>query len=437
MPNPGNPRYDASLRDGSCCKLNGAQRLSHGHAKLMDGGNVIRAVSVLVILALLLAVPASAGERTTLRSALQRDIDQYLSTRGKAEHLSAISLSVSLHGQPGAINLTAGRTQYGNRGALVTPNSLWQTGSQTKGFTAAAILQLEAEGKLYLDQTVGKWLPQYAAWKGVTIRRLLNMTSGIPTYDELPQWQTAFTKNPKRTWTIPELIAYVDPKTNSHAPPPTTGYSYSNTNYLLAELIIERATGQSYATVIEQRFFEPLGMRRTYYSGTQYPADVLDRMVSGYFFTREPGAEPLEPLFGTDTRNNSVSWLRAGGGIVSTPEDLTRWVRALYAGPLLAPKQRAELLSIVSFKTGKPIATTSRSDPMGFGLGVVQQTVPGIKGPIWGYEGDTFGYRVVYNYFPTLDAVFAFGLNSNPGSESQVGKLTVAIYKTLVNPRPK
>jgi D-alanyl-D-alanine carboxypeptidase len=123
--------------------------------------------------------------------------------------------------------------------------------------------------------------------------------------------------------------------------------------------------------------------------------------------------------------------MQGAGGIVSTPEDLTRWARALYTGPMLAPKQRAELFSLVSNETGKPIKTTSLSDPKGFGLGVAQMTTPQ-TGTVWFYEGITLGYRMVHVYFPRQDAVFAFGLNSQADSKvSQSGKLAISIYETL------
>jgi D-alanyl-D-alanine carboxypeptidase len=387
--------------------------------------------------ALLLAVawlvmPAPAAQSdASLRASLQFDLNRYLRTRWKIEHISAISLSISLRGRPENINLTAGRTRYGG-GRPVAPGDLWQIGSNTKAFTAAMILQLEAEGKLTIDQTIGRWLPQYPAWKNVSIRRLLNMTSGIPGYDLAPTMLAAYAKNPKRNFTIAELIAYVYPKNNPKAPPPTTGYAYSNTNYLLAELIIERATGHSYASELERRFLRSkIGLNDTYYSSTEYPRSVLNRTVSGYFFSHDPDNAGLAPLLGTDVRDDSVSWMQGAGAIVSTPEGLTRWARALYAGPMLAPKQRAELLSIVSTKTGKPIGKTSAGDPRGFGLGVAQMTLPQ-TGTVWFYEGMTLGYRMLHVYFPRQDAVIAFGLNSQPDEkENQSGKLALSIYQTL------
>jgi D-alanyl-D-alanine carboxypeptidase len=393
---------------------------------------LMKRLCALLAIVLWSSVPAAATPSdTALRASLQRDLTQYLTTRSKIEHISAISLSISLHGQAANIDVTAGRTQYGGGGVPVAPAMLWQIGSNTKAFTSATILQLEAEGKLTIGQTVGRWLPQYPAWKNVTIHRLLDMTSGIPGYDLVQAMLTDYAKNPKRNVTAAELIAYVYPG-NPGAPPPTTGYSYSNTNYLLAELIIERATGHSYASEIERRFFGArLGLNATYYSGTQYPQDVLDRMVWGYFFSHDTDNAGLAPLLGADVHDDSVSWMKAAGAIVSTPADLTRWARALYTGPMLAPKQRAELFTLVSTKNGQPIATTSLSDPRGFGLGVAQLTTPQM-GTIWFYEGETLGYRMFHVYLPRQDAVIAFGFNSQPdGKEDQGGKLMLSIYETL------
>jgi D-alanyl-D-alanine carboxypeptidase len=377
------------------------------------------------------APPAAGAPDASLRASLQRDLNGYLATRSTIEHISAISLSVSLHGDPQTIDVTAGRSRYGGGGAPVTPANLWQIGSNTKALTAATILELEAEGKLTVDQRLGRWLPQYPAWKGVTIRRLLNMTSGIPSYDHVPAMLAAYARDPKRHFTLAELVAYVYPA-NPRAPPPPNGFLYSNTNYLLAEMIVERATGHSFTSEIARRFLRAnLGLESTYYAAFTYPPSVLERMVSGYFFSRDPVAAPLAPLLGRDMREASVSWLQAAGGIVSTPGDLARWAHALYTGHILAPTQQAELTSIVSEKTGKPIAKTSLQDPRGFGLGVGQLTTAQ-TGTIWFYEGSTFGYRMLHLYFPRQGVVIAFGLNSLPDSkEDSSAKLALSIYETL------
>jgi D-alanyl-D-alanine carboxypeptidase len=390
---------------------------------------------VFVVIAMIARPAAAFPSDTALRPPLLQILGAYLRARATAENLSAVSLSISFPNRAQNLNLVVGRTTFRTPGAPVTPANLFQIGSITKSFTSATILQLEAEGKLSIDQTVGQWLPQYPAWRGVTIRRLLNMTSGIYSYDNTQAMMREEGKDIHRRWTPPVLIGTVDP-TYGNAPPPTSGWSYSNTNYLLAGMIIERATHHPYEEEIARRFFGPkLGLRDTYYSPNVYPAPILARMVSGYFFNSAPSDLALAPLIGEDMKTNDMSWAGAAGGIVARPEDVTHWVRALYRGTILAPKQRAELLSVVSMKTGKPILRTTLSDPRGFGLGVGQSTRPGI-GLFWFYQGETLGYRVLYGWFPKQDLVIALGANSAPlDRENQLGPLLEQVYTAVVKQR--
>ncbi len=195
-------------------------------------------------------------------------------------------------------------------------------------------------------------------------------------------------------------------------------------------MIIEKASGRSYSEVV-RGLFDQTGLKNTYYEQNRYPASITDRMVSGYFYNHDADNAVLKPLLGHDVKNDSVSWMQAAGGIVSQMDDVTRWSRDLYEGPLLAEKQRKELTTIVSIKTGKPLATTSQKDPLGFGLGVGQATKPNL-GTFWYYQGTTLGYRVVYFYLPKTRTVAAVGLNSQPDSnESKVGDLMDQIFEVL------
>lgn len=379
--------------------------------------------------AMMLPAPLLAAESgdAALRSGLQADISQYLRARATIEHISAVSVSISLAPNDPNINVVAGTAEYGG-GAAVTPANLYQIGSNTKSFTSAAILQLEAEGKISIDQTVGRWLPQYPAWKDVTIRRLLNMTSEIPTYDVERSMLSAYAAQPAKDWAPSELIAYVYPKRD-----PQAGWLYSNTAYLLSQLIVERVTGNSYAAEIRRRFLTnpSIGLTSTYYEPNLYPADVTDRMVSGYFYSTDSDNAGLEPLYGKDMRDLGLSWAQAAGGIVSTPEDVTRWCRALYEGPVLAPKQRKELMTLVSQKSGKPLAATDARESRGFGLGVGEMIVPKM-GRIWFYEGMTLGYRMAYAYLPSSHVIFAVGLNSQPDkAQDRIANLMTDVYDRL------
>ena len=303
-----------------------------------------------------LAQPAD----TALTQSLQTALTDYVQTRAQPEHISAASLSISLKGTEQPIDLAAGTTQYGGAGAQVAPGDLFEIGSITKSFTAVAILHLEAAGKLGIDDTLGKFLPQYPAWKDVTIRRMLDMTSPIPGYDNQPSIARMMGEHPDHVFTPEELVAAAYP--HDGEPKPVSGWTYSNTNYILCQMIIEKVSGKPYADVVRDLFGQ-VGLKNTYYEPNHYPASVTDRMVSGYFFSHDPDNALLAPLLGHDVKNDSVSWMQAAGGIVSTAQDVSRWARALYEGPLLADKQRHELMTVVSDKTGQPVDGPSQENP--------------------------------------------------------------------------
>jgi len=395
------------------------------------GGQIAQVVAGAMFLAMLVGASAQAGNsNAAISRALREDLTNYLSSRSQIEHISAASLSINLNGGSSIINLAAGTTSYGG-GAAMSPANLFQIGSNTKAFTAVALLQLEEAGKLTIEQTVGDWMPEYPAWKGVTIRRLLNMTSGIPSYDNQPAFMNRYAGDPMRSFTPAQLVAFVYPR-DGKGPPPTHGWSYSNTNYILAQMIIERATRQSYASEIRRRFFGPrYGLTDAYYRPSFYPSAVTARMPAGYFFSTDPGNTDLAPLVGRNVRDFNLSWTQGAGGIVATPEDVAKWARALYRGSVLAPKQRAEMMQIVSDRTGQPIAVTDARHLRGFGLAVGQVYVPTI-GALWYYEGETLGYRMLYAYLPNQDAVIGVALNSQPDAkQDQIGKLMETVYGTL------
>jgi D-alanyl-D-alanine carboxypeptidase len=365
-------------------------------------------------------VGADGGAAPALVADLRGDLEEYLRARGEVEHVSAAGLSVSLPDQLETIDVNAGTTEFGGS-VPVQPDALWQIGSNTKAFTSVLLLQLEAERRLSIADPVSRWLPQYPQWHDVPIRRLLDMTSGIPTYDDQPPFLTDQAADPLREFTPEELVGY------AVEAPATSGYSYSNTNYVLAEMIIERVTGTAYANQLSARLLVPLGLRDTYYRSHLYPPGIADRMPAGYY-TRTDEPE-LSPLRGQDVSRTSLSWARGAGAILSTTADLTRWERALYDGWLLPPQQQAELLSLVSTATGEPIEATGPDDPRGFGLGVAQMT--DALGTFWFYEGQTLGFRLLHAYFPGSGLVIAIALNSR-ADEDQIGALATQVYETLV-----
>src|SRR5580698_7364348 len=233
------------------------------------------------------SVPAVHQSTSALTTALKRVLSGYLSKYGASEHVSALSLAVSVRPGTPPIDVAAGTTQYGS-GPQATPADLYQIGSNTKAFTAVAVLRLEAQGRLSIDAPIGGYLPQYPKYAKLTLRRLLNMTSGLPTYDDTPAWYKSVSTNPKRYLSPDTLVRMVYPQIKY---PAGSKYSYSNTGYILAqEIVAARSQSHSFAKEID-RIVALAGLKNTYYSDNFYPADVASRVVAGYYEYGDPGFE--------------------------------------------------------------------------------------------------------------------------------------------------
>lgn len=359
-----------------------------------------------------------AGAKNVQRT-LHGILQTYLNERGRIERITAAS--VAIYKGPNAPVITAAA-------GAATPASLFQIGSNTKAFTSTLVMQLQGEGKLTIDEPIGKWLPQYPAWKQLTLRHLLDMTAGLDTYDNTPEWQRDYAKSPRRFFTAQQLIAY---SYRNGKPKVLHGWNYSNTGYLLAQLVLERVTGKSYADLLRTRIFVPVGLHDTYYDPHMLPPSAQSRLVNGYFYSNDPDNAGLKPIYDTNVKPYSISWAQAAGAIVSTPSDVARWARVLYAGTLLSAKQHADMQKLVSLRTGKPVARTTSADPRTFGLGIAEAKLPNI-GVAWFYEGMTLGYRVVQIKMPKSGTIICVALNSQPNAkDDHIGQLTSSIAAAL------
>ncbi len=392
----------------------------------------------LVLGAALLVAPAAFGDTQTER--VQSALDTWLAERGPIEGVTGIAAYVSL-GSPGPnIEAFAGRTGHGADDPQVDQNTLFAMGSTSKSFAAAVILKLETQGLLSIDDTVGKWLPQYPAWGDVNIRRLLDMTSGIPNYSETEFISHIWVEDPKRNLTAEELIAAAYP-TGTDDLPVTTGYHYSNTNYILAGMIAAKAAGKPYADLVRELVIEAHGLHSTFYTPGTYPPEVIARLAHGYFENtacaeyQPPDCTETwnKPLIGRDVREDSTSWAQAAGGAISNARDVTRWMRDIFEGRVVPPKQQAEWLSMISTRTGEPLAAVSETDPQGFALGLVHGLMP--EGPVWYYQGTTLGYRTLYVWYEDDDTLITLQTNSQPDDDKNgLPDAARAIYSALKTP---
>ncbi|MEV0385567.1 serine hydrolase domain-containing protein [Nonomuraea sp. NPDC050643] len=262
----------------------------------------------------------------------------------------------------------------------------FRVGSITKAFTSTVVLKLVAEGRLSLDDTVEKWLPGVVRGHGhdgskITIRRLLNQTSGVFNYatdkDLLAQYvgpaflEHRFDRIPPR-----ELVKIA--MANPPAFAPGTGWGYSNTNFVLAGMIIEKITGRSYAEEVARRITRPLGMTATYVPGNEAKL----RGPHSRHYSKLMLAEPDAQAYDVTELNTSTAW--AAGGIVSTAADLHTFYRALLSGRLLPAAQQKEMFTGVSTEGGQWIPNTT------YGLGVFGQRLScGVTA--WGGGGAIHG----------------------------------------------
>lgn len=377
--------------------------------------------------------PRAASRGDPRYAALQKALDAYRARNQRADGFSGVSLHVSLSAGGPTFDVASGLTSLQN-GRSICPDTLFQIGSITKNFTAVLILQLEAAGKLDIHDTLGKWLPQYPAWSSVTIRQLLTMTAA-PTTDFVASkaFQKDLVADIHRSFTPEQLVAYAYPGTTAATPP----WRYINTNYVLAAMIIEKAGGMSYADALETRLLEPLALHATYFQPRVPPARVLDAMASGYaeqslcrLFSHvaPPCSEwPLDALLGHDMKTINLSNSRGDGGIIASLPDVARWVRALFSDSLLPPRQKSELFALVSQASGRPIATTSPADPRGYSLGIGQNWLGLTGNPLWAYEGETFGYEVLWARRAGDDMVAVIAQNSATANDK-----IASLYATVL-----
>ena len=207
-----------------------------------------------------------------------------------------------------------------------TPETKFRIASATKQFTAALVHQLAEEGLVDLDATISTYLPTYPPAQGrrVTLRHLLEQTAGIPNYTSLPTWREM-----KRDAFAPDSFLKVFSRLVLEFEPGSK-FKYSNSNYFVLGAIIERVTGQPYATAIRTRLLAPLGLSDT---GYDTRTEVVERMASGY--VRAGNVYKPEAYI-------DVSLPFAAGMLYSTVRDLHRWKRALHRG---APFRDAKTLS--------------------------------------------------------------------------------------------
>jgi CubicO group peptidase (beta-lactamase class C family) len=270
----------------------------------------------------------------------------------------------------------------------VTKDTKFRIGSVTKQFTAAAILKLQENGLVSINDKLSKYIPDFPRGGEVTIHHLLTHTSGIHSYTGKPEFIN------RVTGTISEdsLISFF--KHDAYDFNPGENFMYNNSGYFLLGYIIGKVSGMPYGEYLKKTFFDPLGMKNT---GLHYAGIKLENEAQGYATNNGKYEEAL---------NWDMSWAGAAGALYSTLEDLDKWNNALYSGKVLNESSMKAALTVVQLKNGtKP--------QMNYGYGLVTGNYRGFENI--GHSGGLHGFITQLIYFPKQKmTVVMYSNNANP-----------------------
>lgn len=353
---------------------------------------------------LLIALALAAGPSLTNAQDLRAVLQSRLDSLHRAGTFAGAQLAVALP-DGRTIALATGWADTAKHEAMTTTHLL-PSGSVGKTYVSAVAMQLIHEGKFSLDDKVSKYLGD-EAWYGrlpnaqdITIRQLMTHTSGLVRYEFNDKFLADLTASPPdRVWKPRELVAYL-----LDTPAPFAagqGWDYSDTNYIVLGIIMEKVTGRTYLDMLRERVLRPAGLTRTIPNESR----TIPGLANGYAGADNPfGGNDAMLVDGRMSFNPQFEW--TGGGISSTAEDLAKWGKYLYDGKAFDRSMMAPLLDGVPARLGPNTR---------YGLGVIIRDLP--AGQVYGHSGYFPGYQAELLYLPELKAAIAFQVNSSvPGT---------------------
>jgi len=300
----------------------------------------------------------------------------------------------------------------------MTTDAMLMQGSVGKTYASAVTMQLLKEGKFKLDDKVSQYLGHYAWFNrlpnapDITIKMLMQHTSGIMRYEFKDAFTKDLTANPARVWKPEELLAYVlDEKPAFKA---GEGWEYSDTNYIVLAMIIEQVTGKKYYDLATDRILKPFHLTHTMPSNQR----KLKGLVQGYAGKDNPFGGKNEVIAddGEFIINPQFEW--TGGGIYSTSLDLAKWGKLLYEGKAFDPSY------LSAMEDGVPAKMLGANASYGLGV-IIRQSQK--YGTLYGHSGFFPGYMTEMYYFPKYKMCFAVQTNT-----SDYKNLKVSVMKVLM-----
>lgn len=332
--------------------------------------------------------PAVSDDFPQLTPAVARQLDDAIRKVMDEAKVPGVQVALSAPGK-GAYVRAFGVADKAT-GAPMTDRLNMRIGSETKTFTVTAMLKLVDEGKIGLDDPIGKYVDGVPNGDRITLRELAGMRSGLFNYSADEDFFKALTSDPQRPFTPQELLGY------SFKHPvlfePNAKFDYCNTNLILIGLVVEKISGQTLADYITEEVIEPAGLKNTLFpTGAEFPTPH----AQGY--TDQTASGKTE-----DAADWDPSWGWAAGAMISDLTDLRQWAKVLATGELLTPATQAERLDVVPALPGT-----------GYGLGIFN-----VQGWI-GHNGSLPGYQSLTVYDPQSKATLVVLLNTDISAEGE------------------
>jgi D-alanyl-D-alanine carboxypeptidase len=376
---------------------------------------------VVLMFSSVLAQGAKQADENALRQKLQAKLDEW----HKNGKFAGATVGVVL-ADGTSFGLATGFSDLQTKRQM-KPTDLMLAGSVGKTYAAAVALQLVGESKINLDEKVEKylgsekWFSRLPNAKDITVRQLMNHTSGLVRYEFKEQFTKDLTANPDKVWKPEELLSYLfDEKAAFEA---GKGWDYSDTNYIVLGMIIEKVTGKKYYDEVKKRILKPLNFKNTLEQNSR----VIKGLVQGY-------AGENNPFGGTDAMlkdgkfviNPQFEW--TGGGMVSNSVDLARWAKTMYEGRAFDAKLLPQMLEGVS----APMLGRETK----YGLGVIIR--PTRAGLTYGHSGFFPGYMTDVMYFPEYKIAVAVQVNSSVFQNlgKPLGRVLVETAETILGKEP-
>jgi D-alanyl-D-alanine carboxypeptidase len=343
----------------------------------------------------LMSVARPRGHARSLGEAL----DALASSEQRAREVAGVSVAVVWHEAPVLVRGYGLADVPGN--LPMRADHVFRIGSITKSFTAAAILKLEAQGRLGLDDPLVRHLPDYTASSAITLRHLLTHTSGIADYVDV----SGFGTRQAEAKTPAELVAAFAGLPLEFAP--GSQWSYSNSGYFLLGLVIEKITGRTYADFLQAEITGPAGLR-----DTRYCPDEQDYPRAALGYKNDHGR-----LVPADAAMMKLPF--SAGALCSTASDLVQWLAALSHGKIGSPGSFARMSQPVVLTSGKTYP---------YGLGLAPRELEGHARV--GHHGTINGFGCTLHYYPNDDLYLAVLVNTESEAAKEIAeKLAHVVFE--------